>query len=77
MTGIIEEQDGFLEFHWTLRAKAIPVKVLSASKLEAQFDRLDRFEGPRYQRILVPILVNETTAVCNIYEGRRRKLKAH
>ncbi|MGA7496308.1 MAG: hypothetical protein WBX00_06215 [Isosphaeraceae bacterium] len=73
VTGIVEERDGFLVFHWTLKAKSIPVKVLSASKLDAQFDRLDRFEGPHYQRILVPILADGKISVCNIYEGRRRK----
>jgi hypothetical protein len=67
--GIIEERDGFLEFQWTLRGRSIPVSVLSAPHLEAQFDRLDRFEGPRYRRILVPILADGRISVCNIYEG--------
>jgi hypothetical protein len=69
--GVVEERDGFLEFHWRLKAKSVPVKVLSTSKVNAQFVRLDRFEGPRYHRILVPIVVDEKTAVCNIYEGKR------
>lgn len=69
--GIVEERDGFLEFHWRLKAKNVPVKVLSTSQLDAQFVRLDRFEGPRYHRILVPIVVDEKNAVCNIYEGKR------
>jgi hypothetical protein len=69
--GNVEERDGFLEFHWRHKAKSVPVKVLSTSKLDAQFVRLDRFEGPRYHRILVPIVVDEKTAVCNIYEGKR------
>jgi hypothetical protein len=69
--GIVEERDGFLAFQWRLNGKSIPLKVFSAPRLEAQFDRLDRFEGPRYQRILVPILVDGRIVVCNIYEGRR------
>jgi hypothetical protein len=68
VTGIVEERDGFLEFHWTLKAKFIPVKVLSASMLEEQFKRLDHFEGPRYQRTLVPVQIDENVSVCNIYQ---------
>ena len=75
VTGVVEEPDGFLEFHWTLDAKSIPVKVLSASKLEAQYDRLDRFERPRYQRILVPILADGQISVCNIYQGKTKTAK--
>ncbi len=74
--GVIEERDGFLEFQWMLRGRAVPVKVLSAPRLETQLDRLDRFEGPRYRRILVPILADGRTLVCNIYEGKRRNAKA-
>jgi len=69
--GIVEERDGFLVFHWRLKAKSVAVKVLSTSKLDGQFVRLDRFEGPRYHRILVPVVVDQKTAVCNIYEGKR------
>jgi hypothetical protein len=74
--GIIEERDGVLEFQWTLRGRSIPVKVFSAPHLEAQFDRLDRFEGSRYRRILVPILADGRILVRNIYEGRRRNAKS-
>lgn len=72
-TGVIEERDGLLEFYWRLNTDLpVKVKVLSAHELEKQFNRLDRFEGPRYQRILVPVRIYDRLIVCNIYEGKQK-----
>jgi len=73
--GVIEEEDGFLEFRWMLKAKAGPVKVFSSCDLANQFDRLDRFEGRRYRRILVPVECDGKVCVCNIYQGKRAASK--
>lgn len=51
VSGTINEKDGFLEFYWTLNPTQIAVRVFSADELGSQMERLDRFEGPRYQRI--------------------------
>ena len=75
VSGTIIENDGFLEFYWTLNPTKIAVKVFSADELASQLDRLDRFEGPRYQRILVPIFTNGTTSVCQIYQGKANTAK--
>ena len=72
MKGVVEERDGLLGFQWLSDAKQVSVKVLSASELVSQFERLDRFEGPRYQRSLVPVQINEELSICNIYEGKRK-----
>lgn len=69
VAGSFEERDGFLEFHWLLQGTEVPVKVLSDDGLNEQFDQLDRFERPRYRRILVPVLIEGTVHVSNIYEG--------
>ena len=69
--GEVGERDGFLEFNWSITAEVVSVKVLSASRLSERFDRLDRFEGPRYRRILVPALIDGKHSVCNIYQGKR------
>ena len=71
--GEVEQRYGFLEFNWSTAAEVVPVKVLSAPRLSERFDRLDRFEGPRYRRILVPVRVDGNLSVCNIYQGRRRR----
>jgi gamma-glutamylcyclotransferase (GGCT)/AIG2-like uncharacterized protein YtfP len=39
--------------------EAVAVQVLSATLLATAWPTLDRFEGPRYQRILVPIFSTE------------------
>lgn len=70
--GVIEQQDGFLEFKWSTAAQAVAVKVISADRLSERFVSLDRFEGPRYQRVLVPVMIDGKLSVCNIYQGKRR-----
>jgi gamma-glutamylcyclotransferase (GGCT)/AIG2-like uncharacterized protein YtfP len=67
--GVVAERHGLKEFTWTTEGDSIPVKVLSAERLAQQFDAIDRFEGPNYRRILVPVEINGLPCVCNIYEG--------
>jgi gamma-glutamylcyclotransferase (GGCT)/AIG2-like uncharacterized protein YtfP len=69
VSGKFEDRDGFLEFHWLLQGTEVPVKIFSGNGLREQLDRLDQFEGPRYRRILVPVLIEGTVHVSNIYEG--------
>jgi gamma-glutamylcyclotransferase (GGCT)/AIG2-like uncharacterized protein YtfP len=70
--GAVGERDGFQEFTWLTTTEVVRVKVLSASRLTERFDELDRFEGPRYQRILIPALIDGKLSVCNIYESNRQ-----
>lgn len=70
--GVIEQRDGFLEFYWINVAEVIPIKVLSAFGLSERFARLDRFEGLRYRRILVPVEIDGDLFVCNIYQGSNK-----
>jgi gamma-glutamylcyclotransferase (GGCT)/AIG2-like uncharacterized protein YtfP len=48
---------------------SIPVKVLSAPALATAWPAIDRFEGPGYRRILVPVLTRERRlyTVANLY----------
>lgn len=52
---------------------AVAVHVLTAPKLEAAWPELDRFEGPGYRRILVPVFspgppgARRLHAVANLY----------
>ena len=69
VSGKLEDRDGFLEFHWSLQGTEVPVKIFSGDGLSERLDRLDQFEGPRYRRILVPVLIERTVHVSNIYEG--------
>jgi gamma-glutamylcyclotransferase (GGCT)/AIG2-like uncharacterized protein YtfP len=48
---------------------AVAVQVLTTPSLETAWPALDRFEGPEYQRILVPVFSTEPGAK---YAGERR-----
>ena len=71
--GIVEQPGEYLEFTWDESAPPVSVIVFSAARLPEHFDRLDDFEGPDYQRTLVPVAIDGLIHVCNIYEGKRRK----
>lgn len=75
VTGVLDQRHGLMEFVWSVGPEAVPVKVFSAPDLFDQFNRLDRFEGPRYQRIMVPVLIDGQLSVCNIYQGKRKAAK--
>ncbi len=64
--GQLREHDGFVEFVWK-GPKRLPVQVLTSLQLPQKFADLDRFEGPRYLRILVPIVRESEIYVANIY----------
>jgi hypothetical protein len=70
--GLVQRRDGFLEFRWTLDGAEVPVRMISSSRLKAHFEQLDRFEGPRYERILVPVAMNGPLSVSNIYQGKNQ-----
>jgi gamma-glutamylcyclotransferase (GGCT)/AIG2-like uncharacterized protein YtfP len=46
---------------------AVPVKVLTAPRLATAWPGLDRFEGPEYRRILVPVLSLEASGERRLY----------
>jgi len=64
-------QQGYPAIRWNPRSGQVPVKLLVSEDLEHHWERLDKLEGPEYQRILVPVFMSdEVVAVANIYEAR-------
>ncbi|HEX8359657.1 MAG TPA: gamma-glutamylcyclotransferase [Longimicrobium sp.] len=49
---------GYPAFRPRTGGPAVPVHVLAAPTLPAAWPRLDRFEGPGYRRILVPVFTD-------------------
>ena len=51
-------------------APRVPAHLLASQRLASLWDRLDRFEGPGYRRILVPFFAGggDVAAVGNLYE---------
>ena len=64
-------QQGYPAIRCHPRSGQVPVKLLVSEDLEHHWQRLDKLEGPEYQRILVPVnMGDEVVAVANIYEAR-------
>lgn len=64
-------QQGYPAIRWNPRSGQVPVKLLVSEDLTHHWERLDKYEGPEYQRILVPVHTgDELVAVANIYEAR-------
>ena len=56
---------------WRPAGPRVPVALLSSHDLVDHWQRLDRFEGPGYRRILVPVEDDhEVVAVANLYAAR-------
>lgn len=58
---------GYPGFRWDPEAESIPVQVFSSPELPEHWERIDRFEGPSYRRILVPVQTVAVVIVCNLY----------
>lgn len=68
--GRLRLRDALREFRWETCSNDIPVRTFSSHELPTIIERIDRFEGSRHERILVPILINEVIVVGNIYQGK-------
>ncbi len=63
---------GFPALHWRPGGREVPVHVLRSRALPTAWDRLDRFEGDGYRRILVPTFrADRLSGVGNLYAIRQ------
>lgn len=61
---------GYPALRWDPEGPAVPVHLLTSDDLPGAWDRLDRFEGPAYRRIWVPVhLEDDRAVVANLYEA--------
>ncbi len=59
---------GYPAMRWDPAGEAVPVSLLASGDLPDHWNRLDRFEGEAYVRILVPVEGEEgPVAVANLY----------
>lgn len=62
---------GFPAIHWRPTGEQVAVRLLVSDQLPESWERLDRFEGGEYCRILVPVYDDTgLLAVANLYEAR-------
>jgi gamma-glutamylcyclotransferase (GGCT)/AIG2-like uncharacterized protein YtfP len=67
--GELTTSDGFRRFRWSESGSEVAVRVLTSIGLPEHFSRIDRFEGRRYARSLVPVDCAGILSVCNTYEA--------
>lgn len=65
-----EVKDNLPTFLWDISAEYIDIKVFISDQMDFEFERLDRFEGDMYNRILIPVKIHDKTIVANIYAWR-------
>ncbi len=69
--GTIQERGSLSFFRWQPRSNPIEAMLFTAPSLADAWERLDRFEGSRYHRHLIPVQTKGTWLVANVYEDRR------
>jgi gamma-glutamylcyclotransferase (GGCT)/AIG2-like uncharacterized protein YtfP len=67
--GELTKDEGLPWFRWREADSDVGVKVLTSTDLPYYFPEIDRFEGKRYARSLIPVDCGSTLVVCNIYEA--------
>lgn len=58
---------GYPALCWHPDGPQVPVQMLVSDGLPRAWDRLDRFEGDAYRRIVVPVTTGEGVLLANIY----------
>jgi len=61
---------GFPGLTWRRGGGEVPVQLLTSALLPRRWAALDRFEGPGYRRVLVPVATAGGIVVANLYEIR-------
>jgi len=68
VVGMLEEPDGVPLLRWGHGGNPVEVMVLASNHLPEHFERLDEFEGGRYERILVPVDGGDgSIMIANVY----------
>jgi hypothetical protein len=69
--GTIQERGSLSYFRWEPRDKAIEAMLFTAPTLATSWEELDRFEGSRFQRHVIPVQSQGIWLVANVFEERR------
>jgi len=67
--GTLSEHCSLKVFSWHQDGLPVPVQILESASLNNEYEGLDKFEGKRYCRILVPVDLEKKIWICNIYAG--------
>ncbi len=59
---------GYPALRWSISGSPVPVELFISPELVHHWPRLDRFEGPEYARLLVPLFENDQVVeLANLY----------
>jgi gamma-glutamylcyclotransferase (GGCT)/AIG2-like uncharacterized protein YtfP len=72
LRGELTKSEGLPWFRWRESGSEVGVKVLTSGDLPDHFADIDRFEGSRHARSLVPVVCRGSLLVCNIHEAADR-----
>jgi gamma-glutamylcyclotransferase (GGCT)/AIG2-like uncharacterized protein YtfP len=70
VNGALGEVNGLPAFRYSPSGPAVNAQLLTSSRLGQHWQSLDRFEGKDYVRQLVPVQLNNTCVVANVYVQR-------
>ncbi|MEW6110476.1 MAG: gamma-glutamylcyclotransferase [Nitrospirota bacterium] len=65
--GRIEEIDGLPFFVWQSMGPSLKAHLFISDFLPGSWDELDRFEGSKYKKILIPVTTSHGICVANSY----------
>lgn len=67
--GMVETRNGLPEFKWRTNSDEIKIKVFNSDVLVQHIEKINKFEGSNYRRILIPVRVSPSLfSVGFIYE---------
>lgn len=67
VNGRTDEIDGLPFFDWQPGGPSIKAHLFISDSLPDSWDELDRFEGSKYKKILLPVRKNHGICIANIY----------
>ena len=67
VNGHVDEANGLPYFSWEPRGPSLKAQLFTSSVLPSMWKEIDNFEGPSYQRILIPVKIIDEIDIANIY----------
>lgn len=67
LRGAIDRSGSFPVFQWDPSGEALEAQLFESPELPDHWLRIDRFEGPRYKRLIVPAETERGIKMANVY----------
>ena len=67
ITGTINLVAGYRVLTWTPGGPPVPALLFVSAELPEHWARIDDFEGEGYRRVVIPVRLDETEVMANVY----------